>query len=608
MFGYHGKFLSVNLATGEIKDMPITEEQAKSYLGGCGLSARLIYGSVKPGMDPLAAENPLVFAVGPYVGTPIPMVSRSSVCGISPQSGFWGEATTGGVFPFRLKAAGYDGIFIIGKASKPVYLALIDGKAEIKDASKLWGKDSYQTQKMIKDEINQRGLSVSCIGAGGENLVKFAGVMNDEGRAAGRCGMGAIMGAKKLKAVAVTGTRTAPVADEAKLRELSRQIREIMIARRTSMFEYGTHGYMETAHVVGDAPARYYTRTVFPVHRVSAPAFRRKYTVENYACFGCPTMCGRELKHFSKKLDSIDGPEYETAQVFGPLSWNFDTDTIVLANHFCNVNGIDTISAGVTIAYAMYLSEQGILTEERAGMKIEWGDGKLILKLLDKIVKREGIGDLLAEGTVKMAEALGADPNTAAAVKGLEIPMHDPRHTTGMALSYATGSRGACHLRGDYYSLDLGGRVAEYGIQAMDRFQSKGKAPMVAKLQDFKDTYDSILMCKFANATPTQMVDLLNAVTGWSTTPADLLTIGERSMNIKRAISNKLGVNRSHDHMPRIAIAPIPDGPTAGKSPDMETLLKEYYEYRQWDWATGKPKKEKLVPLGLADVAADLWG
>lgn len=607
MFGYHGKFLNVNLTTGEIKDMPITEEQVKSYLGGCGLSARLIYSSVKPGMDPLAADNPLVFAVGPYVGTPIPMVSRSSVCGISPQSGFWGEATTGGIFPFRLKAAGYDGIFITGKAAKPVYLAVIDGIAEIKDALGLWGKDSYQTQKTIKDEINQRGLSVSCIGAGGENLVKYAGIMNDEGRAAGRTGMGAIMGAKKLKAVAVTGTKTAPVADEVKLRELSRQIREIMIARRTSMSEYGTHGYMETGHVVGDSPARYYTRTVFPVHRVSAIAFRRKYTIENYACYGCPTMCGRELKHFSKKLDSIDGPEYETAGVFGPLSWNFDTDTIVLANHFCNVHGIDTISAGVTIAYAMYLSEQGILTEKKAGMKIEWGDGKTILKLLDMIVKREGIGDLLAEGTVKVAKALGADPDTAAAVKGLEVPMHDPRHTTGMALSYATGSRGACHLRGDYYSLDLGGRVPEYGIQATDRFQSKGKAPMAAKFQDFKDTYDSILMCKFANATPTHMVDLLNAVTGWNTTPADLLTTGERSMNLKRAISNKLGVNRSHDHMPRIAIAPIPDGPTAGKSPDMDTLLKEYYEHRQWDWATGKPKKEKLVSLGLADVAADIW-
>jgi aldehyde:ferredoxin oxidoreductase len=607
MYGYYGKFLNVNLTTGEINDLPISEDLAKNYLGGCGLSARLIYDSVKTGMDPIGEDSPLVFAAGPYVGTPIPMVSRSSVCGVSPQTGYWGEATTGGVFPFRLKAAGYDGIYITGKARKPVYISLIDGKAEIKDAAKLWGKDSYKTQEIIKKEINQRGLSVSCIGAGGENLVKYAGVMNDEGRTAGRCGMGTLMGSKKLKAVAVTGSKSAPMADEPKLRELIRPFREQIMNRRASQMEYGTLGYMETGHVVGDAPARYFTRTVFPVHRVSAPAFRRAYAIENYACFGCPTMCGRLLKNFSKKLDSVDGPEYETADAFGPLCWNFDKDSIVLANQFCNANGIDTISAGVTIAYAMYLYEQGILTEQKAGMKIEWGDSKVILKLLKMIVKREGIGDLLAEGSLRVAKALGADLGTVAAVKGLEIPMHDPRNTTGMAISYATGSRGACHLRGDYYAFDLGGRVPEYGIQAFDRFESKGKSPMAAKYQNFKDIYDSILMCKFANATPTQMVDFLNAVTGWNTTTAGLYTIGERSMNLKRAISNKLGVNRTHDYMPSISIAPMKDGATAGKSPDIDTLLNEYYEFRQWDWETGKPKKEKLIELGLPDVARDVW-
>lgn len=608
MYGYHGKFLNVDLTTGEITDMPLTEQMVREYLGGCGLSARLIYNSVKTDLDPLSADNPLVFATGPYVGTPIPMVSRSSVCGISPQTGYWGEATTGGIFPFRLKGSGYDGIFITGKAKKPVYLSVIDGQAEIKDATKLWGKDSYKTQKILKQDINQRWLSIACIGAGGENLVRYAGVMNDEGRTAGRCGMGTLMGSKNLKAVAVAGNKTAPFADETKLRELAQQLRQALISRRASMMEYGTLGYMETGHVVGDAPARYFTRTVFPVHRVSATAFRRAYTIENYACYGCPTICGNEIKHFRKNLDSIDGPEYETAGTFGPLCWNFDKDTILLANHFCNANGIDTISAGVTIAYAMFLFEQGILSEERAGMKIEWGDSKVILKLLKMIVKREGIGDLLAEGSLKVAEALGADPGTVAAVKGLEIPMHDPRNTTGMAISYATGSRGACHLRGDYYSFDLGGRVAEYGIQAFDRFESKGKAPMAAKYQNFKDIYDSILMCKFANATPTQMVDFLNAITGWQINTDDLIVIGERSMNLKRAISNKLGVNRTHDYMPDISVAPLSDGATAGKSPDMDTLLKEYYEFRKWDWETGKPEKGKLLELGLTDVASDLWG
>jgi len=591
VFGYYGKFLDVNLSTGDIKDLNISEQQTKAFIGGASLSAALLYKYVKAGMNPLAAENPLVFATGPFVGTTIPMVSRSSVCAVSPLTGYWGEATTGGIFPFRLKATGYDGIFVTGKANKPVYLYLNDGKAEIRDASSLWGKNSCDTQELIKAELQQKRLSISCIADGGENLVKYAAVMNDEGRTAGRTGMGTLMGSKMLKAIAVTGTQKAPVADPAQVLELTKQMREALISRRASMYEYGTMGYLETAQIVGDLPGKYFQSTVFPIRRVTANAFRKKYTIENYACFGCPTACGRTLKLFKKGLDEIDGPEYETADAFGPLCWNFDTDAIIYANHYCNVHGIDTITAGVTIAFAMYLYDKGILTEKRAGMKIEWGDSKAILKLLELIVKRKGIGDLLAEGTLAVARSLGVDPNEAAQVKGLEIPMHDPRMSTGQAISYATGSRGACHLRGDYYATDLGGNIKEYDIKAMDRFQSEGKAAMAAKLQDYKDLFDSVLACKFSNYTPTETSAMLNAVTGWQTTPLDILKTGERSMNLKRAISNKLGVTRELDKMPQIAIEPLPDGSTAGKSPDMDVLLKEYYEYRQWDWDTGKPKK-----------------
>ncbi|MDD5288308.1 MAG: aldehyde ferredoxin oxidoreductase family protein [Dehalococcoidales bacterium] len=608
MFGYFGKFLHVDLDAGEMKDLPITEEQAKDFLGGAGLSAKLIYSSVKNGMDPMGADNPLVFAAGPFVGTPLPMVSRSSVCGISPQSGFWGEATTGGVFPFRMKAAGYDGIFLTGKAKKPVYLYINNGKAEIKDASHLWGKDSYETQEIIKKELNQKGLSISCIGVGGENLVKFAAVMNDAGRAAGRTGMGALMGSKNLKAVAVTGNCKVTLADEAKVRELAKKARATMINSRASMFEYGTLGFMDTGFVFGDTTARYFTRADFPIQRVNGTAFRRAYTMENYACFGCPTICGKVIKNFRMDIAEVDGPEYETVGMFGSQCWNFDKDSIIYANHLCNVYGIDTITAGSTIAYAMYLFEKGILTEKKAGMKIEWGDARVIIRLLEMMVKREGIGDLLAEGSLKVAKALGADTEEVAQVKGLEIPMHDPRSTTGMAISYATGSRGACHLRGNYYGIDLGGSIKEYDIKPTNRFQSEGKAPMAARLQNYRDIFDSIAMCKFSNLAPTMMADMLNAITGWNCTADDLNTIGERSMNIKRAISNKLGVTRSDDHLPRIVTNAMKEGSTAGKSPNMDVLLKEYYEYRQWDWVTGKPKKEKLIQLGLIDAANDLWG
>jgi aldehyde:ferredoxin oxidoreductase len=608
MFGYNGKFLHVDLSSGKMEDMPISEQQAKEYLGGAGLSASMIYPYAKKGVDPLTAANPLVFAVGPFVGTPIPMVSRSSVCGISPQSGFWGEATTGGVFPFRLKASGYDGIFITGKSKKPVYLHINDSKAELKSATHLKGKDSYKTQEIIKKELNEKGVSVSCIGIGGENLVKFAGVMNDDGRTAGRTGMGALMGSKNLKAVAVTGNAKTELANEEKVRELAKTARAAMMAGRTSMMEFGTMSWFDIGAILGDTTARYFTKGEFPVKKVNAVAFRRAYDIEPTACFGCPTICGRSLKNFRKGMEEIDGLEYETIGMFGPQCWNFDVDSIILANHLCNVYGVDSITAGSTIAYCMRLFEQGILTEKKAGMKIEWGDPKVIIKLLEMMVRREGIGDLLAEGSLGLAKALGADIEDVAVVKGLEIPVHDPRQTTGSAISYATGSRGACHLRGNYYAVDLGGQIAEIDVKAMPRFQSEGKSPMAARLQDLRDVSDSILMCKFAAVSATMMTDMLNAVTGWNYTVKDVVKIGERSVNLKRAISNKLGVTRADDHLPRIASAPLDGGATAGKSPDMDVMLKEYYEWRKWDWNTGKPTKEKLVELGLPDVAKDLWG
>lgn len=607
MFGYHGSFLSVNLSTGETRDLPIGEAYARDFIGGAGLSARLMFEHINTGIDPLGPDNPLVFAVGPFVGTSIPMVSRSSVCGVSPQTGYWGEATTGGVFPFRLKAAGYDGIFITGKSDRPAYVYINDGTADIRDASHLWGKDSYETQEVLRSEIGEKGLSVSCIGTGGEKLVKYAGIMNDGGRAAGRCGMGALMGSKNLKAVAVTGDKRAEVADEARLRDLAREARRQILNRRANMMEYGTLGYMETGHVIGDVPTSYFSRGVFPANKVSGPAFRQAYAIESFACYGCPMGCGRLLKYFNAEIDSVDGPEYETAAAFGPLCRNYDLDSIVYANHLCNLHGVDTISAGVTIAYAMHLYEQGLLTEEKAGMKLEWGDGDAIVKLVEKICRREGIGDLLAEGALRVCKELGGDPEEVAHVKGLEIPMHDPRATTGMAISYATGSRGACHLRGDFYTVDIGSRVPELDILPGDRFKSEGKAELAARFQNFKDLFDSLLMCKFAGVSLTQITDMLNSTTGGEYTPADLNTAGERSIDVKRAISNKLGVVRDHDRMPRISIEALKEGSTAGKSPDMEVLLTEYYDYRQWDRDSGKPEKGKLIELGLEDIAQDLW-
>ena len=607
MFGYHGRFLAVDLDARETRNLELKDDDLKKFIGGATLAARLTYDHVKEGMNPLAPDNPLIFAVGPFTGTTIPMVSRGAVCGISPLTGIWGEATTGGVFPFRLKTAGFDGIMVTGRARQPVYLYLHDGTAEIRDASHLWGKDSYQTQDILKDELKVTGLSTACIGRAGENLVSYACVMNDKGRAAGRCGLGALMGSKNLKAVAVAGNRRASLADNDKLTELTNRARQTISSAIMAVVyrEYGTLLYTDMGMFAGDTPAKYFSRSVFPAQKVTGHSLRQAYPVESYACYGCPIACGRLVRGFRKDIPEVDGPEYETAVVFGPLCMNYDWDSIIYANHLCNVHGIDTISAGVAIAYAMYLYEKGILSRDRAGMEIRWGDGQTIVKLVEMIINRKSIGDLLGAGVKKMAEELGADLETAAHVKGLEIPMHDPRAYSGEAISYATGPRGACHLKGDFYGAGAG--IPELGIPRTDRFQSAGIAEPAAKFQSFRDMFDSLLLCKFAPLSPSVIAEILSAITGWSFTPTDLITAGDRSINLKRAINNRLGVTPKDDKLPKINLQVLNEGGSAGKSPDMAVLLKEYYDFRKWDGNTGKPTKEKLLELGLDFAAKDLW-
>jgi aldehyde:ferredoxin oxidoreductase len=607
MFGYHGRFLAVDLDTRETRNLELKDDDLKKFIGGAALAARLTYDHVKEDMNPLAPDNPLIFAVGPFTGTTIPMVSRGAVCGVSPLTGIWGEATTGGVFPFRLKTAGFDGIVVTGQARQPVYLYLHDGTAEIRDASRLWGKDSYQTQDILKDELKVTGLSIACIGRAGENLVNYACVMNDRGRAAGRCGLGALMGSKKLKAVAVAGNQRASLADNDKLTELTNRTRQTISRAIMAVIyrEYGTLLYTDMGMFVGDTPAKYFSRSVFPAQKVTGHSLRQAYPVESYACYGCPIGCGRLVRGFRKDIPEVDGPEYETAVVFGPLCINYDWDSIIYANYLCNAHGIDTISAGVSIAYAMYLYEKGILSRDRAGMEIKWGDGQTIVKLVEMIINRKGIGELLGAGVKKMAEELGADPETAAHVKGLEMPMHDPRAYTGEAISYATGPVGAHHLKGDFYGAGAG--IPDLGIPPTDRFQSAGVAEHAAKFQSYRDMFDSLLLCKFAPLPPSVIAEILSAITGWSFTPADLVTAGDRSINLKRAINNRLGVTPKDDKLPKINLQVVSEGGIAGKSPDMAVMLKEFYDFRKWDRNTGKPTKEKLLELGLDFVAKDLW-
>ena len=608
MKGYHGRILEVDLSTRKMADLSLSEDFLKKYIGGATLAAALVWDRMKERTDPLAPENPLIFSTGPFTGTPLPMVSRYAVGGISPLTGFWGEATSGGRFPFRLKGSGWDGLLMTGKADKPVYLYLKEGKAEIRDATNLWGNDSYQTQKAIKDELKDESISVACIGSGGEKRIKYAAIMNDSGRAAGRCGLGALMGSKNLKAVAASGNLRPELSNPEKVRDLARQAVAQINGNLVSVAfrEYGTMMYTDMAMTLGDAPAKYFTKDVFPVSKITGQALRQAYTVRNYACLGCPIGCGRELVDFKPGLN-VDGPEYETAVGFGPLCMNTDLDSIVRANHLCNCHGIDTISAAVSIAYAFYLYELGVLTKKQVGFELPWGDSEAIVKLVEMIVAQEGIGQILSQGTLAMAKEFGRNADEAAQVKGLEMPMHDGRAFHGMALSYATGPRGACHLKGDYYNVDLGNLVLEYMILPSERLSSEGKSDGVAKFQSLKDLFDSLTLCKFAPLTPTQLCEMLNSITGWEYGAKELLAAGDRSINLKRAISNQLGLNREHDRLPRICSAALDEGSTAGVEPDLEKMLKGYYQFRGWDWETGRPTKAKLLELGLNQVAGEMY-
>ena len=608
MNGYHGRFLDVDLGAGTTRDLPLGEDYLKKYIGGATLAAALVYDRVSEDRDPLSPQSPLAFSTGPFTGSPIPMVSRYVACGVSPLTGFWGEATSGGNFPFRLKGSGFDGIIITGRSERPVYLWLKDGRAEIRDASHLWGKDSYETQKLIKDELGDANISVACIAAGGERQIRYACIMNDKGRSAGRCGMGALMGSKNLKAVAAVGNSKPPLADAGKVRALAKQALTAINGNMISVAfrEYGTLMYMDMGMMLGDVPTKYFTKSVFPVEKLTGEAFRQAYTIKNHACRGCPIGCGRLLKNFKPGLD-VDGPEYETAAAFGPLCLNTDLDSIVEANHLCNVNGLDTISTGVSIAYAIYLYELGVLSKDLVGLELGWGDGRAILELVNMIVSQEGFGKILGQGTLAMAREFGRDDGEAAQVKGLEMPMHEGRAFHGLAVSYATGPRGACHLKGDYYNVDLGNLVAEYMILPSDRHSSDRKGEFAAKFQSLKDLFDALTLCKFAPIAPTMICDILNAVTGWEYTPAELLATGDRSMNIKRAISVKRGLTRQQDCLPEICLRPLDEGTSADLVPDMEKMLREYYDSRSWVWETGRPSKEKLLELGLPQVAKDLY-
>jgi aldehyde:ferredoxin oxidoreductase len=622
-FGYVGKILRVDLQSQTTRDERLPEEVSRKYIGGSGLASRIIYDEVKPETKPLDPENRLLFITGPLTGTIVPTSGRWCVCTKSPLTGIWAESHIGGFWGPELKYAGYDGVIVQGKSDTPAYIWIHDGQAEIKSAKNLWGLSTTATQQTIKKELQDEETKVACIGQAGENLVLLASIISDYplNRAAGRCGTGAVMGSKNLKAIAVRANETKKIAsaDEKRLAEF---LKKIYITIRSNptvqiLASHGTNGQMDMFHEYGDTPVYNWRRGSWPegVEKICGQAVTKKMLLKQTACSRCIIACGRhvEIKDGLYAGTICRGPEYETAGALGTMLLNDDIGVLTKAGQLCDEYGMDTISTGATIAFAMECYEKKLIgASETDGVDLIWGNGEAILATIKKMAKKDGwLGKLLSEGVRNAAEAVGKrSEDYAIHVKGLELPMHDPRAFQGMGLQYATSPRGACHNRGFVASIEQGARIPELDIgmqERLQRFTTEGKGLVVAKMQNWHEIQDSLIICKFAYLPPMFLASIYTMVTGSKVTFADLIEAADRTFTLKRAFNIRAGVSRKDDTLPkRILEEPTPDGGAAGKVNRLSEMLDDHYKARGWSHE-GIPTREKLESLGLDDVAEDLW-
>lgn len=602
--------LRVNLTTEKAEAVQIPVNWEREFLGGASLAARLLYDALTYNLDPLSADAPLLFMNGPLTGTAGPTLGRFVICGKSPATGLWAESHIGGFWGPELRFAGYDGLWITGQAGQPVYLWINQGRLEVRPAAHLWGKDTYETQSMIKSEIDISNARVAVIGPAGENGVLFAGVFCDHGRTAGRTGLGAVMGAKRLKAVAVYGQKGALPLDDAEQYAALRSAANRSLKQDNQsqvLHALGTASAANFSEYMGAMPARYYHQGSFSqVDAISGAQIAESILSGVSACHGCVIACGRVVT-----LDDGErrkGPEYETVVAFGPNLLNDDLPAIVRLGELCDRYGMDTISAGNTLGLAFHLFEQGVITpQDTGGLVLKWGDVGVVEQLLHLVARREGIGALLAQGAMRFGRHFGAEQE-AVQVNGLEVPYHDPRGVSGMALVYATSPRGACHNRSDYFFVDWGQVNEELGLDFYPRQAGGEKAANVARHQDWRTLFDAMVMCIFGNISPSVQLDLINAACGYGWSLADMLRCGERGWNLKRAINHRLGLTRADDKLPKAFLEPYPEGGAAGYTLPFDEMMQAYYAARGWDPETGRPTKEKLLSLGLGDIARDLWG
>jgi len=612
MGGYMGKILRVDLTTGTLKVEPILEEIAKKYLGGKGYAVYMLYHYLKEyeskgispaEINPLGPENVLIFATGPGTGiVGFPSSGRYHVMALrSPLTGSIGSANSGGEWGAFLKFSGFDAVVIEGKSEDPVYLAIINGEAELRNASDLWGKNVFDTCRILTKKIGGKNTSVACIGPAGENLVHMACIVNDEHRGAGRTGLGAVMGSKKLKAIVVSGEQKVPVADPEKFSKVSKRCLDVMRKNAVTgegLPTYGTSILINVINAVGGLPYKNWQTGVNPhAKEISGETLAEKYLINRRACWGCTIGCGRvtSVKSGPFQILYTEGPEYESIWALGSSTGVRDLDAIVKANHYCDEFGLDPISMGSTIAAAMELNEKGYIPkDDLQGLDLRFGNATALVEAVWRTAYKAGFGKYLALGSKKLCGIYG-HPELSMSVKGLEMPAYDPRAIKGIGLNYATANRGGCHVTGYTVSPEV------LGIpEKIDPLTPKGKALWTKTFQDFTCVVNSTVNCLFVTFAlgVKDYAELLSAVTGWKLTENDILKIGERIYNLERVILNKYGFDGKDDTLPkRLLEEPMPEGPAKGHVVELKEMIEEYYKLR--GWINGVPTAEKLKELEI---------
>jgi aldehyde:ferredoxin oxidoreductase len=609
LYGYAGRILHVDLTTGKTYTEPLNEEYAKKYIGGIGLGMRLWLDNSKAGVDPFSPENPLVLATGPTSGTVWPTGGNGhAFVAKSPQSYGIGESKSHGSFGTELKRAGYDAVIFHGKAEKPVYIWIDDDSVQILDASHLWGKSPAETEDMIKEELGDYYIRVAAIGPAGEKLVRIACIINEKTRAAGRCGMGAVMGSKNLKAIAVRGTHDVTVAKPDEFLEFVKEFHERMKGPATKKYRtLGTPENVLVHNALHCMPTRNYNNAHFEAaEKVSGEYLNERYVAKIIGCSSCAMRC----EHIAVVPEgpykgAMSRVEYEPLWALGPYCGIDRLDAVIKGIELCNYYGIDAIGAGVIVAFAMDCYENGILTtKDLNGMDARFGNHEALIKLIEKIGKREGIGTVLAEGVKIAAEKIGKGSDKLAQhIKGVEVTGYDLRSLKTAALGFAVSFRGADHNRHGAYAFDVKGKFNRLKYE-------KGRAKAVKDIEDVYTIIDSLIICKFSRGTYYKefedLAKLYTLVTGWETTPDEMHLKGERINNLARVINVREGLGRKDDHLPyKVMHMPIPDeGPSKGAyvtQEELDMMLDDYYEVRGWT-RDGIPTPEKLKALGMDDL------